>query len=101
MYMNARSVKIAPWTRGSVSHDFFDRELVALLALRDPLPAVRGPIAGRPRRLGGLHGGLRPRRVDGQRLESEEVVQLLDDLRRHARLGLGKELRLRGPGLTA
>src|SRR5438046_9684367 len=101
MYMNARSVKIAPGTRGSVSHDFFDRELVALRALRDPLPAVRGPIAGRPRRLRGLHEGLRPRRVEGEGLESDEVVQLLHDLRRQDRLELGKELVLRGPEIPA
>src|SRR5947199_10728682 len=90
MYMNARSVKIAPWTRGSVSHDLFDRELVALRALRDPLPALRRPIAGRPRRLRGLHEGLRPGRVEGEGLESDEVVQLLHDLRRQDRLELGK-----------
>src|SRR5438876_10209489 len=76
------SESVAPWTRRSVSHDLFDRELVALRALRDPLPALRRPVAGRPRRVRGLHEGLRPRRIQGEGLESDEVVQLLHDLRR-------------------
>src|SRR5438876_9040977 len=73
---------LAPLTRGSGSHDLFDRELVALRALRDPLTALRRPVAGRPRRVRGLHEGLRPGRIQAEGLESDEVVQLLHDLRR-------------------
>src|SRR5881396_3072036 len=101
MYMNARSVKIAPWTRGSVLHDLFDRELIALRALRDSLPALGRPVAGRPRRVRGLHERLRPGRIEGESLESDEVVQLLHDLRRQDRLEFGEQFVLRGPDIPA
>src|SRR2546430_11443779 len=75
------TVDVAP-SRGSVLHDLFDRELIALRALRNSFPALRRPVAGRPRRVRGLHEGLRPGRIEGEGLESDEVVQLLHDLRR-------------------
>src|SRR5207249_11487871 len=89
MYMNASSE-----SRGLNSHDLFDHQLVALRALRDPLPAVRGPIAGRPGRLRGLHERLRPGRIEAEGLETDEDVQLVHDLRREDRLELGE-----APGL--
>src|SRR5438309_163947 len=92
MYMNASSE-----SRGLNSHDLFDHELVALRALRDPLPSVRGPVAGRPGRLRGLDERLRPGRIQGEGLQPDEVVQLVHDLRREDRLELGEELGLRRP----
>src|SRR5437870_2521183 len=82
---------------GRFSHDLFDHQLVALRALRDPLPTVRGPVAGRPGRLRGLHERLRPGRIEGEGLQPDEVVQLVHDLRREDRLELGEELGLRRP----
>src|SRR5439155_25930504 len=80
------------------SHDLFDRELVAALrALRDPLPAFRRPVTGRAWRLRGLDERLRPRRIQGQGLQPDEVVQLLHDLRRQDRLEFGEELGLGRP----
>src|SRR5437016_10721899 len=84
-------------SRGLNSYDLFDRELVALRALRDPFPAVRGPVAGRPGRLRSLDERLRARGIQGEGLEPDEVVQLLHDLRREDRLELGEELGLRRP----
>src|SRR2546429_5914243 len=92
MYMNASSE-----SRCLNSHDLIDHELVALRALRDPLPAVRGPVAGRPGRLRGLDERLRPGRIQGEGLQPDEVVQLLHDLRREDRLELGEELGLGRP----
>src|SRR5205809_7234369 len=92
MYMNS-SIE----SRGLNSRDLFDHELVALRALRNPLPAVRGPVAGRPGRLRGLDERLRARGIEGQGLESDEVVQLFHDLRREDRLELGDEIGLLRP----
>src|SRR5438046_8603550 len=92
MYMNASSE-----SRGLNSHDLFDHQLVALRALRDPLPAVRGPVPGRPGRLRGLDERLRPGGIQSEGLQSDEVVQLIHDLSREDRLEIGEELGLLNP----